>query len=45
VEEEEEEKEQEPVPPRTRVSSCKYSRRWPSRPSLGGEAPGLVKII
>jgi hypothetical protein len=27
--------------PRTRVSSCICSRRWPSRPSLGGEALGL----
>jgi hypothetical protein len=31
--------------PRARVSSCICSRRWPSRPSMGGEAFGLVKII
>ena len=27
------------------VSSCIYSRRWPSWPSLGGEALVLVKTI
>ena len=31
--------------PRTRVSSCICSRGWPIRPSMGGEAFGLVKII
>jgi hypothetical protein len=31
--------------PRARVSSCICSRRWPSWPSLGGEALGLTKII
>jgi hypothetical protein len=31
--------------PRARVSSCICSRRWPSRPSLGGEDLGLAKII
>jgi hypothetical protein len=31
--------------PRARVFSCICSRRWPSQPSLGGEALGLVKII
>jgi hypothetical protein len=31
--------------PRARASSCICSRRWPSRPSLGREALGLVKII
>ena len=29
----------------THVSSCICSRGWPSRPSMGGEALGLVKII
>jgi hypothetical protein len=27
------------------VSSCICSRRWPSRPSMGGEALGIVKVI
>jgi hypothetical protein len=27
------------------VSTCICSRGWPSQPSLGGEALGLVKII
>jgi hypothetical protein len=27
------------------VSNCICSRRWPSRPSLGGEVIGLAKII
>ena len=31
--------------PRARVSSCIYSRGWPSWPSLGGEALGFAKII
>jgi hypothetical protein len=31
--------------PRVPVSSCVCSRRWPNRPSLGGEALGLAKII
>ena len=31
--------------PRARVSSCICSRRWPSRPSVGGEALGIAKII
>ena len=31
--------------PRACVSSCICSRRWPSQPSLGGEALGLEKII
>jgi hypothetical protein len=31
--------------PRARVSSCICSRRWPSRPSVGGEALGLAMII
>jgi hypothetical protein len=31
--------------PRSRVSRCICSRRWPNRPSLGGEALGLAKII
>jgi hypothetical protein len=31
--------------PRACVSSCICSRRWPSWPSLGGEALGLAKII
>ena len=31
--------------PRAHVSSCICSRGWPSRPSLGGEALGLEKII
>jgi hypothetical protein len=37
----------EPVPPATQscVSSCICSRGWPSRPSMGGEALGLAKII
>jgi hypothetical protein len=29
---------------RARVSSCIYSRRWPSRPSLGREAPWYCKL-
>jgi hypothetical protein len=33
------------VPPPSCVSSCICSRRWPSWPSLGGEALGLAKII
>ena len=28
-----------------KVGLCICSRRWPSRPSLGGEALGLAKII
>jgi hypothetical protein len=31
--------------PRTFVSSCICSRGWPSQPSMGGEALGLLKII
>jgi hypothetical protein len=31
--------------PQSCVSSCVCSRGWPSRPSLEGEALGLVKII
>ena len=31
--------------PRALGSSCICSRRWPSWPSLEGEALGLVKII
>jgi hypothetical protein len=31
--------------PRARVSSCTCSRKWPSCPSLGGEALDLAKII
>jgi hypothetical protein len=31
--------------PRAHVSSCICSRKWPSQPSLGGEALGLAKII
>ena len=31
--------------PRAPVSSCICSRRWPSQPSLGGEAHGLAKFI
>jgi hypothetical protein len=31
--------------PQNCVSSCICSRGWPSRPSIGGEALGLVKII
>jgi hypothetical protein len=30
--------------PRARVSSCVCSRRWPSRPSLGREAPCYCKL-
>jgi hypothetical protein len=30
--------------PRARVSSCICIRRWPSRPSLGREAPGSCKL-
>jgi hypothetical protein len=30
---------------RARVSSCICSRGWPSWPSMGGEALGLVKIL
>jgi hypothetical protein len=30
--------------PRTPVSSCICSRRWPSRPSLGREAPWYCKL-
>ena len=30
--------------PRARVSSCICSRRWPSRPSLGREAPWSCKL-
>jgi hypothetical protein len=30
---------------RAHVSSCICSRRWPSQPSMGGEALGLGKII
>ena len=29
----------------THGSSCIYSRGWPSQPSMGGEALGLVKIL
>jgi hypothetical protein len=32
-------------PPPDYVSSCICSRGWPSWPSVGGEALGLVKII
>ena len=32
------------VPPRARVSSCICSRRWPSRSSLGREAPWSCKL-
>ena len=35
----------QPVPTRACVSSCICSRGWPSRPSVGGETLGLVKII
>jgi hypothetical protein len=31
--------------PQNCVSSCICSRGWPSRPSMGGEALGLLKII
>jgi hypothetical protein len=31
--------------PRAHVSSSICSRGWPSRPSMGGEALGLTKII
>jgi hypothetical protein len=31
--------------PRAHVSSCICSRRWPSQPSLEGEALGLANII
>ena len=31
--------------PRDRISSCICSRGWPSHPSLGGEAFGLMNII
>jgi hypothetical protein len=31
--------------PQSCVSSCICSRRWPSRPSVGGEALVLAKII
>jgi hypothetical protein len=31
--------------PQSCVSSCICSRGWPSWPSMGGEALGLVKII
>jgi hypothetical protein len=34
-----------PLPPRACVSSGICSRGWPSWPSMGGEALGLVKII
>ena len=34
-----------PVSPRASVSSCICSRGWPSRPSIGGKALGLAKII
>jgi hypothetical protein len=30
--------------PRARISSCICSRRWPSRPSLGREAPWYCKL-
>jgi hypothetical protein len=30
--------------PRAHVSSCICSRRWPSRPSLGREAPWYCKL-
>jgi hypothetical protein len=30
--------------PRTRVSSCICSRRWPSWPSMGREAPRSCKL-
>jgi hypothetical protein len=30
--------------PRARVSSCIYSRKWPSQPSLGREAPWSCKL-
>jgi hypothetical protein len=33
------------LPPKSSVSSCMCSRRWPNRPSMGGETLGLVKII
>jgi hypothetical protein len=33
----------QPVPPKARVSSCICSRRWPSRASLGREAPWYFK--
>jgi hypothetical protein len=29
----------------THISSCICSRGWPSRPSMGGEALGLVKVF
>ena len=31
--------------PRARVSSCICSRKWPSWPSLGREAPWYCKLI
>jgi hypothetical protein len=31
--------------PKACVPSCIYSRGWPSQPSVGGEALGLVKIL
>ena len=31
--------------PQICVSSCIYSRGWPSWPSMGGEALGIAKII
>jgi hypothetical protein len=34
-----------PLPPQHCVSSCICSRGWPGRPSIGGEALCLVKII
>jgi hypothetical protein len=34
-----------PRRPRACVSSFICSRGWPSRPSMGGEALGLAKII
>jgi hypothetical protein len=33
-----------PPPPRACVSSCICSRRWPSQPSLGREAPWSCKL-
>jgi hypothetical protein len=30
--------------PRARVSNCICSRRWPSQPSLGREAPWYCKL-
>jgi hypothetical protein len=36
---------QSPHPPKNYVSSCICGKGWPSQPSMGGEALGLVKIL